>query len=686
MQVAPLLANEHERLEQLEQCLVLDSQPEPEFQGLVTLAARISQCPISLVSLIDESRQWFKARVGLEASQTPRGISFCGHAIASPESRFTIEDARLDARFADNPLVINPPHVIFYSGVPLRIGPKKLPMGTLCVIDHRPRILCDEVNDSLERLARQVEVLLEARLKAFELEQALEALHATERKNTAIVAAMHDGLIVQDSSGAIEFWNPAAERILNASAGLLNSRSLLDPGWRAVRDDGTLLSPNEHPATRSFETGLAVRDVIMGVKEGESIRWLLMNAQPMFQPGAEKPSSVVCSFSDVTLLRDRERVLEAARNVAEGAMRAQGEFLATMSHELRTPMNGVIGITDLLLAEGVENEHQREMLALVRDSGHSLLTVINDILDYSKIEAGGRQLTPSAFDPRELSIEVARLLMREAAKKSLQLDVDLEARVPAAWADADAVRQVLMNLVGNAIKFTATGSIRLRFETLASCCKLVVEDSGIGVRPEHLPKLFQRFSQAESSTARAYGGTGLGLAICKKLVESIGGEIGVESEYGRGSRFWFTLPLAGPRAIAQKVIPSTPQALTRSLKVLMVEDSPVNQRVAMGMLNRLGHSCDLATDGFKAVEAAAGSRYDLILMDVQMPGMDGLDAARAIRRDELRAGLAPTPICALTASVMQDERKACLDAGMTDVLAKPITLKTLSSQLAVLFR
>jgi signal transduction histidine kinase/ActR/RegA family two-component response regulator len=672
MQAPPLPLSERHRLLALESCAVLDTRPEPEFEAMVELASLLTGCPITLVSLVDADRQWFKARHGIEARQTPRNVSFCGHAIVHDGREFIITDARVDPRFADNPLVVGEPHVIFYAGITLKVAGQAV--GTLCAIDHRPRRLTDEQLSQLRALARQVEVLLEMRSRVAELAKARTALEEARALSAAIVESMHDGVVLQDKSGAIIWSNPAAARILGLTPDQLHGRASTDPRWRAVRAEGAPFPGNEHPAMVCLRTGKPQSDVVMGVGVGDELRWIQISAQPMFEFGVAEPHAVVCSFSDIS-------ALVQARKAAEDAARTRSEFLATMSHELRTPMNGVIGMTDLVLADGRLDAHSREMITTVRDSGAALLAIINDILDYSKIEAGGRVLTPTVFKPAELVEEVVRLLTPQAAHKHLALEVELQGD-PGALGDLDAVRQVLFNLVGNAIKFTPAGRVVVRVTCDDDRCLVSVQDSGIGISPENLPRLFKRFSQAEATTARRFGGTGLGLAISRRLVEAMAGTIGVESTPGHGSRFWFSLPLT-----QANVVPLVPreQALalpSRALKVLLVEDTPVNQLVSMGMLARMGHQATLATDGRQAIAAAAAERWDLILMDIQMPELDGLDATRAIRADERSRGRPRTPIFALTASAMSDEQAACREAGMDDVLSKPLTLEVLTRRLA----
>ena len=653
---------------------MLDTPREADFDNLSRLASYIAGCPIGLVGLMDADRQWLKACVGLDATQAPRDVTFCDHAIQL-DAELIVADASRDVRFATNPHVLGAPHVVFYVGIPLRVGEDRLPVGTLCVIDHQPRTLDAQQLTSLRTIARQVELLLEGRVREKRLEEA-------EVRTQAVIATMDDGLLKQTADGDIEWANPAAERILGASRDEIMCLSRSDPRWQLRRLDGTALAPNEAPSARAISTGKPVQGELLGIGVGPLARWLRVNATPMFRQGETRPHAVVVSFADVTEVVQRQRELVVARDLAEQAGRAKAEFLATMSHELRTPMNGVIGMTDLLLATCTD-EAQREGLGIVRDSGRALLHLINDVLDYSKIEAGGRVLVPEAFDLKKVANETASLLLHEVNRKQLSLHVDCSEVSRAVWGDVDAVRQVLFNVLGNAVKFTSTGKVCLNAREQDDELVLDVTDEGVGIRPEDLPRLFQRFSQAETSTTRRFGGTGLGLAICRRLVEGMGGTISVESRPGRGSRFSVRLPLAAANVV---IAPQPPNEVAVSfsgqkLRVLVVEDNPINQRVCIGMLTRLGHEVELAQDGFAAVEVATRRRFDAILMDVQMPVLDGLQATQQIRDHELASGLARTPIYALTASVLTEERSACLEAGMDRVLLKPLTLDALQMAL-----
>jgi signal transduction histidine kinase/CheY-like chemotaxis protein len=379
-----------------------------------------------------------------------------------------------------------------------------------------------------------------------------------------------------------------------------------------------------------------------------------------------------------------ENELVAAKDAAERANRAKSQFLASMSHEIRTPLNAVIGFANLVLDEITDPVH-REHLTQVSKSASHLLNLINDILDLSKIESGAIELENEPFSPHLVIQEVLNGFALEARGKGLELLADLDEDVPE-WlrGDAGRIRQILLNLVGNAVKFTRAGHIRITAKPGQNRDRrreliLRVADTGIGIPPAKRDMIFNTFTQADSSHTREYGGTGLGLSIAKRLIERMGGDISVDSDPGLGSTFTFNLWLdqyRPPAGTGESAGVKPPDSRTRpaaaSLNVLVAEDNPVNQRLASALLTKKGHRVRVADNGGQAVALFREGDFDVILMDVEMPIMDGLTASRRIREMESRSRSQPIPILAMTAHAMKGDRERCLEAGMNDFIAKPV--------------
>jgi CheY-like chemotaxis protein/HPt (histidine-containing phosphotransfer) domain-containing protein len=402
---------------------------------------------------------------------------------------------------------------------------------------------------------------------------------------------------------------------------------------------------------------------------------------------------MVRTFTDVTASRRAAMALTAARDAAEAGMLARTRFLATMSHEIRTPINGVIGLADLLLGTPL-SEEQRLWTDRLQASADHLLRLVDDILDFSRLSAEQMQFESIPFHPATVAEDAFRMLEARATAKGLRWEMVLPAqKLPRLRGDPARLRQVLFNLLGNAIKFTESGGVVLDVRQCISNAdeaelEFTVYDTGIGIPEEALSCLFREFSQVDGSISRRFGGSGLGLAICDQLVKRMGGLIAAESRSGEGSCFRFSirLPTAPAEAIsadatpAAPVVVSAPAAVSGALHILLAEDDTTNQMVTAAMLHRLGHAVDVVETGLAAVAALRAGQFDVILMDMMMPEMDGLAATRAIRT--LAGPASRVRVIALTANALPEEEQRCRAAGMDDFLSKPVRLAALEAKLA----
>jgi len=507
-------------------------------------------------------------------------------------------------------------------------------------------------------------------------QEAEEALRASEARQAVILNALPDVIFRISRTGRYLDVQTSKEELLYAPREAIIGHTLADvlpPEVAAAKLQGVV---------RALETGtLHVMECQLAFPDGlhDFENRLVVSG----------PDEVLCMVRDISERKRAEEALRRANAALERASRAKSAFLATMSHEIRTPMNGVIGLISLLLDTPL-SPRQREYVSALQSSGDALLALIDDILDFSKIEAGQLTLELRPLDLRRLVGEVAGLFAAEARAKGLRLSAQVDSAVPPLlMGDPTRLRQVLTNLVGNALKFTAQGEVGIDVRPVeesaeGALVRVAVRDTGIGIAPEAQAAMFEPFTQADASTTRRYGGTGLGLAIARRLVEAMGGQIGMESAPGQGSTFWLTLRLARNGA-AEDVNPAAPPARAmpgRRGRVLVAEDNAINRLVVVGLLQSLGCEVETVEDGRQAAEAVGRGHYDLVLMDLHMPELDGFAATAAIRRREGADGQGRhTPIVALTADALAGDAEKSRAAGMDDHLAKPLTRERLAAVL-----
>ncbi|MCW2606062.1 MAG: integral rane sensor hybrid histidine kinase, partial [Frankiales bacterium] len=512
------------------------------------------------------------------------------------------------------------------------------------------------------------EAALREHERAVQARRALEAAHdalvLSEGTLRDVLDAAGDAYLASDEAGVAVAWNAAAEGLL---------------GWTAAEVEGQVLTRLLMPETdragylprreHYLATGATgTQELHLRHRDGH-----LLDVEATFwrAGGAEGGWSLHALARDIGPRKEQEAQLAAARDAALAASRAKSLFLANTSHEIRTPLNGVLGMTALLL-DGALSPAQRERAELVQRSGRSLLAVIDDVLDLSLVQAGEVVLVDAPFDLGELAAGALAAVQGPAAAGGLVLGLHLGDVPGTVLGDAARLRQVLLGLLGNAVKFTPAGSVALEVQPGEDgVVRFTVRDTGVGIAPEDRERLFEPFAQADASSTRRNGGTGLGLALARDLVRLLGGRLHVDSEPGRGSAFSFALPLAPVLPAARVAVPPGPQ---RPLRLLLAEDSPLNQVVAVGLLEALGCRVDVVDDGQQALDRLEQDpQYDALLLDCQMPVLDGYDAVRAVRAREQESGTRRLPVVALTASAMAEDRDRCLDAGMDDYFSKPFS-------------
>jgi len=730
--------DEDRRLASLHNLCLLDTAPDEAFDRVTRLAARLFQVPIALVSLVDAERQWFKSRHGLETHETPRTVSFCGHAILG-DGPFVIADALADERFHDNPLVTGDPGIRFYAGQPLR-APDGALVGVLCILDRRPRVLDSTDLDALQDLAALVEGELTL-AKAVDLQREVQyrereatALFEVARQLSATldVEQVLDIITKQtvealrcDAAGVYRYseargglvfvrgWNmdPHVTRVLVLQPGegiggrayaerrpVWTRDRLSDPNLRySTGNTGLLRAAGSHRAYLAVP--IMVRGEVFGVL-------IAQHTQPHDHSAREV--NLIANLAAQAATSIENALLYAAeataREVAEAATRAKSQFLAGMSHELRTPLNSVIGFANVLLKNKAGTFRAPEVTYLHRivANGTHLLGLINDILDLSKIEAGRLELSiaPVALD------ELVRETLAQLESQVRDRPVSLVAELPEAMApvdtDAGKLKQVLINLIGNALKFTERGSVTVRVavDQARRPHRIDVVDTGVGVAADQQALIFEAFRQGDNTTARRYGGTGLGLTISRALLDRMGATLALERTVGKGSTFSIVLAPAprGDGAVADQPprAPATPRptatpirvrarparplpASLREALVLIVNDESDSRIILSHLIRDFGCQVIAAASAEQGLQAAREHAPDLIMLDLLMPGMTGREMLATMHADP---SLRDIPV--IVVSIVAGELQGTI-VGPVDFVDKPADrdrlLEVITSQL-----
>lgn len=522
------------------------------------------------------------------------------------------------------------------------------------------------------------------------------AISKSEEKYRTLHDNMTQGIVYQNTQGEILSANDSAQEILGITLDQMQGRKSIDPRWGSVHLDGTTFPGDQHPAMKTLSTGKTYRNVIMGVFRPvtDDKVWISITSVPLFRENEKTPFQVFTTFDDITQRITAEQALkksEIEKSVAIEDSRVKSNFLANMSHEIRTPLNGIIGMIDVMSNAQNFSEAQFEQINIIKQSSLVLLSILNDILDLSKLEAGKFDLHQKPTNINSIVRQVENLFSAQVVSQNIEWLSDLDDHLENLMVvDGPKLTQVISNLVGNSVKFTEKGNITIRTQILErndihTALKIEIIDTGAGISLVDQKKIFKEFTQAQNAKATEHKGTGLGLAICKKLVELMGGQIGVTSKIGKGSTFWIKLNLKNStleksedkKSNNPKIDPILSDIAAKKLHVLVADDNAINIKVAELMLSQIGCTGDSVVNGQEAVEAVYKGKYDLVLMDIQMPIMDGIEATQELRK----SGNNLPPIIGLSANAMDGDAERFISMGLDDYLSKPLTIDDLRTKL-----
>lgn len=633
--------DEARRIATLREMAILDTPPEERFDRLTRLARQLLKVPIAVVSLVDSNRQWFKSCQGLSASETPRSISFCGHAILD-DQLFVIPDALLDVRFADNPLVTSAPHIRFYAGQPLKAANGSR-LGTLCIIDSQPHSLSETECKSLRDLA----ALVEKELNTLDTQDAADALQGSKNRLAAILDNVLDGIITINERGIVESFNLAAEKIFAYASAEVIGKNV------------NMLMPE--PYHREHD-GYLHNYVSTGVKKIIGIGRQVVGRR---SDGSTFPMDLAVSAMQ---LGDKRLFTGIVRDITERVKieRMKTEFISTVSHELRTPLTSIRGSLGLI-AGGVAGELPLQAKVLV-DIAHKncdrLILLVNDILDMEKIEAGKME-----FDAQPLELMALlqhSLVTNQAYAEQYRVRYELTGELSdlKVKVDANRMQQVLANLLSNAAKFSPAGEwVAVSVGSDGRRVRIEVSDHGSGIPAQFRSRIFEKFAQADSSDTRNKGGTGLGLSITRAIVEQMGGRIGFDSQPNVLTTFWVEFPIW-----RQESLPSHEPEHSR--RVLICEDDPDIAMLLRMMLEQAGISADIAYTAAQAKQSLAQHAYAAMTLDLGLPDQSGTALIRELRENKATAGL---PIIVVSANVGSGRKELAGEVFcVVDWIRKPI--------------
>lgn len=670
---------EIERLKSLLTYNIIDTLKEEEFDKLAQLASIICETPIALISLIDDKRQWFKAKIGIEAEEMPKELTFCQYTIEKDEL-WEVEDATKNELLKDNPNVTPENGLRFYAGLPLQCS-LGYNIGTLCVADLKPKKISDKEKIALQIISEQIMILLEAKkrndkliheLKELVQQKELESQKIIEKSSEEIKMfydsiSNSNGIIEIDSLGMIINSNQLIVELLD-----ITSNELMNQPISNFFD----LELNETTLSKLLDTK---NHILKFNKNSNSDKWIQANIIKIenIEGGIEK---LILVCQDITNRIHGQQELENAKNVSDYLNKQKDQFIATVSHEIRTPINAILGFTDVLL-EIEDDVNKVDYLSSVKTAGLGLLHIVNDILDISKIEAGMLQIDETPFQLNEVVNNVISTLKLKASEKNIKLLYAIDSDVTNnLLGDKNRLNQILINIVGNAIKFTEKGKVELRIANQKThnnsiFIEFSIIDTGIGINQKKLQSIFDRFSQAEVSTSRKFGGTGLGLSISKELIDMQKGSISVQSSENVGTTFTFVIPYTINQSTTHFLVDKKEVELFASFSknILLCEDNELNQKLITTIFEKTNHKIYIANNGVEALELLKNKDFDIILMDLQMPKMDGYETTTIIR-NELHLTI---PIIALTANSLIYEKERCMNMGMNDYLSKPFSKKDL---------